>query len=474
LIQVGNFLQDIMRRFLTSQQRRFAIKLLGIGLVVAIVYEMRLIAIYLRRVLRQPRLIDPRIIAKADTSEKIQECGYRIALANLQGGIETRHLADGREFSVLCAGIRNFREPWARDFGFASYGLLAAGQLDTAREGLELFFHLQRDTGQFPVKIHSTSIVDRYIHSLFDREQPIYNPIKPKYITAHNTISLDGNCLIVISAMRHATHTGDDSILEKNWQGLKQAIDWLNGHAAEDGLLQQSAFTDWADSVGRTGRILYTNVLYWKALHELALAAKRLGYTDDHAFYSAKAQGIHDSVQDHFWRPDLGFFVTGEDYEILSSSGNTLAVAWGLANEEQSQIILDSMAEFKMADPVPTQVTHIPYPIGLIAIENRLGGIASYHTQAAWLWLGAWHIIALARSGRIDEAEELLQRAATAIVRDGVVHEVYGQDGSPLSTLWYTSEAPLTWNAGMLVYAYHVVYEAKNESEKLATLGQDC
>ncbi len=464
-----------MRKILTSNQRRFAIKILGMGLIVAILYELWLVATYLKRVFSQPRLIDPRYIAEAKTPAQMKECGYRIALTNLQGGIETRHLADGQKFSVLCAGIRNFREPWARDFGFASYGLLAAGETATAREGLELFFHLQRDTGQFPVKIHSTSILDRYIHSLFDREQPIYNPIQPKYITAHNTVSLDGNCLIVISAMRYATHTGDDSILATHWHKLKQAVAWLNGHArADDGLLHQLAFTDWADSVGRTGRILYTNVLYWKALHELAFAAERLGYMEDHAFYKAKAQGIHDAVQNYFWRPDLGFFITSEDYELLSSSGNTLAVAWGLADMEQSQIILDKMAEFGMADPVPTQVTHAPYPINLIAIENRLGGIASYHTRAAWLWLGAWHIIALARSGRLDEAEELLQRAANAIVRDGVVHEVYGQDGNHLSTLWYTSEAPLTWNAGMLVYAYHVVYEVKNEEDKLATLGKDC
>ncbi|MCZ7668422.1 MAG: hypothetical protein M5U34_15120 [Chloroflexi bacterium] len=68
-----------------------------------------------------------------------------------------------------------------------------------------------------------------------------------------------------------------------------------------------------------------------------------------------------------------------------------------------------------------------------------MGGIGEYHTRAAWLWLGAWHIIALARSGRIAEAETILQRAAEAIVRDGVVHEVYGPTGAHLSTFWYTS-----------------------------------
>jgi hypothetical protein len=58
--------------------------------------------------------------------------------------------------------------------------------------------------------------------------------------------------------------------------------------------------------------------------------------------------------------------------------------------------------------------------------------------------------------GRFDEAETLLFRISDLIVRDGAVHEVYTQNGRYLSTFWYTSEAPLTWSAGMVVYAYRV------------------
>jgi hypothetical protein len=76
------------------------------------------------------------------------------------------------------------------------------------REGLEAFLSNQRFTGQFPVKIHSTNIVDRYLHSFLKREQPNQTPIKPKYITAHNTISLDGNALLVIAALNYAGSTG--------------------------------------------------------------------------------------------------------------------------------------------------------------------------------------------------------------------------------------------------------------------------
>jgi hypothetical protein len=152
----------------------------------------------------------------------------------------------------------------------------------------------------------------------------------------------------------------------------------------------------------------------------------------------------------------LGYYVTNQVFDNLSSSGNLLAIAWGLTTPEQAHAILDNMNKFDMAYPVPTQVVHRAYPDKFIALENRLGGIANYHTSAAWLWLGAWHVIALTRMGRLAEAETLLYRISKAIVRDGAVHEVYGPDGYYLSTFWYTSEAPLTWSAGMVVYAYHV------------------
>lgn len=408
--------------------------LLTAVLITSLLYSLWRVLRYLHRVWQRPIL--PAI------SYDLALDGYAIALANLRGGIEKRPLADGTEKLVLCAGVRNFREPWARDFGFASYGLMAAGEVQAVKEGLELFLLTQRPSGQFPVKIHSTGIVDRYIHSLFNRQQPIHAPIKPKYVTAHRTISLDGNALIVIAALNYIAVSGDTAFAETHRPQLEQAVAWLEEHGdADDGLLSQGAYTDWADSVGRRGKILYTNVLYWKALHGL-------GFVE-------KAERVKTAVNAHFWRDDLGYFVTSKKHEMLSSDGNLLAIAWGLATPAQADQILNRMDAFGMADPVPTQVTNEAYPNKLIAIENRLGGIGHYHTHAAWLWLGGWHVVALARAGRKAEAQAMFQRASAAIVRDGVVHEVYDRDGDYLSTRWYTSEAPLTWSAGVLVYAYH-------------------
>jgi len=379
----------------------------------------------------------------------------QIASTDLRAGIEKRYLPDGQQKHVLCAGMRNFREPWARDFGFASFGLIELNEFLVTRETLEVFLLYQKPDGQFPVKVHSTNMLDRYLHSLFGRQQPIDLPIRPKYVTAHNTISLDGNALMVIAALLYLRRFDDEFFCHENWPALKKGLEWLEMHAlGDDDLLHQGAYTDWADSVSRVGIVLYTNVLYWKALHDFADVAIKYGYEEDQSLFAVKASRVRSAINTQLWRKDLGYYITSTEFKLLNSDGNLLAVAWGLATKQQSHAILDSMQRLGMADPVPTQVTDQPYGSKFIAIENRLGGIPHYHTLAAWLWLGGWHVVALVRTGRMAEAKNLLDRIDQLLVRDGVVHEVYGSDSRPLKSFWYSSEAPLTWNAGVVVFAH--------------------
>jgi len=410
---------------------------------------------YWRRLLGLPPLVKTMQEGRVEAHLSQREKAIQIGSANLRAGIEKRTLPDGQRKAVLCAGMRNFREPWARDFGFASFGLIELNELRATRETLEVFFLNQTEDGQFPVKIHSTNVLDRFLISLFGRQQPIDPPLRPKYVTAHNTVSLDGNALLVIAALHYLRMLEDKSFCDQHWHGLKMGLAWLEEHAlGEDDLLSQGAYTDWADSVSRVGQVLYTNVLYWKALQDLAKVAIKYDYDEDHIEFAAKAARVKLAINDAFWREDLGYYITSSQFDLFNSDGNLLAVAWGLASQNQANAILDNMNLMGMANPVPTQVTDQPYGSQYIAIENRLGGIAHYHTLASWLWLGAWHVVALVRRGRLDEARELLDRMDYLIVRDGVVHEVYGQDGRPLKSFWYSSEAPLTWSAGVFVFAH--------------------
>lgn len=423
---------------------------------------------YLSGILRQPRLMPWTILSKPEEFETQEALALFIASENLRAGVHTRRLKNGQYREILHAGYRNFRESWARDFGFACYGLIALEQYDTVRQTLEAFFWYQTSDGQLPVKLHSLDFVTRYFHSFLGREQSTEGVLRAKYISAHGAPSLDGQAILVISALTYAQKTKNVEFIKTYWGSLISAMTWLENHKYhdQDVLLDQQSFADWADSVARRGHVHYTNVLYWKALLEIAHAAESMNMTAHTDFYKDQADLVGKAIQQRFWRDELGYFVTSDTLPQLSSDGNLLAIAWGLATPQQAESILHHMELAGMASPVPTRVSSTPYPRELIAIENVLAGVANYHTEAAWLWLGSWHVIALVKSGNLPKAEELLARLSTVIVRDKQIHEVYGPNGDPLTSIWYKPESPLTWNAGMFIYACRCFEEANTHALK--------
>jgi glycogen debranching enzyme len=423
---------------------------------------------YLFGILRRPRLSSKAILLGEQEFDDEEAIAIFIAAESLRSGIQPRRLTTHGSKEILHAGYRNFSESWARDFGFAAFGLLMLKHYNPVKETLEAFFHHQTSMGQLPVKLHSVGVVTRFLHSFFGREQPNELMLKPKYISGHGAPSLDGQALLVIAALAYTQETGNTRFLEEHWGKLGAAMHWLENYrklASEDPLLHQGAFADWADSIARHGRVLYTNVVYWKALSEMAIAATRLNLHQEAVDYFVQAENVRRAINRHFWKPNLGYFVTSDELSQLSSDGNLLAIAWGLTKREQAESILKVMERARMAEPVPTRVTYPSYPRHLVALENLLGGMGNYHTDASWLWIGAWHVIALVKVGHLEEAQKLVTRILRVIVQDRQVNEVHAPNGKPLSSMWYTPEAPLTWNAGMIVYACYL-FENRRQEER--------
>ncbi|HSL47090.1 MAG TPA: glycoside hydrolase family 15 protein [Anaerolineales bacterium] len=425
---------------------------------------------YLFGILRRPRLLSTAILLGQEEFENEEALGLFIAAESLRSGIQPRRLTHTVSKEIVHAGYRNFSESWARDFGFAAYGLLALKQYNPVKETLESFLWHQTRDGQLPVKLHSVDVVTRFLHSFFGREQPNELLLKPKYISGHGAPSLDGQALLVIAALAYSEQSGNIRFLQNHWAELRLAMRWLENYrkgTENDPLLHQGAFADWADSIARHGRVLYTNVVYWKALSEMAIAATRLNMQQEAVYYFVQAENVVRAINKRFWRADLGYFITSDTLTQLSSDGNLLAIAWGLAKRQQAESILKVMENARMAEPVPTRVTHPAYPRKLIALENLLGGMATYHTSASWLWIGAWHVIALSRTGHLEQAEKLVDRILNVIVEDRQVNEVHAPNGKPLASMWYTPEAPLTWNAGMVIYACRIFESKRQEEHKL-------
>jgi hypothetical protein len=69
----------------------------------------------------------------------------------------------------------------------------------------------------------------------------------------------------------------------------------------------------------------------------------------------------------------------------------------------------------------------------------------------------------------MEAAQKLVKRILNVIVQDRQVNEVHAPNGKPLSSMWYTPEAPLTWNAGMIIYACHIFESKRQEEQNLLT-----
>ena len=427
---------------------------------------------YFHTILKQPKLVSKAVFSNLDDFDSEEARAFFITAENIRAGFELRHLKNGEHRYILHAGYRNFRESWARDFGFAAFGLLALEEYDVVRDTLAAFFLYQAQDGRLPVKLQSMGVFSRYLHTLFGREQSTSPILTPKYVTGHGSSSLDGQALLIIAAAQDAIQRSDYEFVTLNWDILRRAVRWLESktRSVDHPLLFQRAYADWADSVDRHGIGLYTNVLYWKALGLMAQLANKLNFPEDGDNYRVLADKVRTAIQDILWMPNSGYYASTDTLNQFSSAGNLLAVAWGLATQDQGNSILDFLKRNGLADPVPTQVAYPPYPNKLIAVENRIGGLGIYHTDGAWLWIGAWHAIALAKYGRKKEARDVLAAIAGIIVRDQQVHEVYRTDGQPLSNFWYKSEAPLTWSAGMVIYAYKIVGEYFDETTDLKHL----
>jgi glycogen debranching enzyme len=405
--------------------------------------------------------------AHLDEYEHEERNALVIAAENVITAIEERRLPSGDQKLVVNAGMRNFREPWARDFGFAIHGLLELKEFEAARETLETFLEFQTPQGQFPIKVHSTGVIERTVFAILGRPQSIKKPLRPQYLSGNRTLSLDGNALLVSALIDYVQISGDAKFLKAYWPNLKRALLWLQTFAPDaDRLLSQQPYSDWADSIARSGKILYTNVLYWKAVQDMARVAGDLGRSRDNHFYQRWADELSRSLKSYFWDAQRGYLVTSQEFSNLNASGNLMAICFGCVEPEKGNLILNKLAEYKMADPVPTKPVNFGYPRKRIALYAKLGRFPDYHVDAAWLWLGSWHVIALTRLNRLQEAGDLLKKIAHVIVRDKAVYEVYTPEGRYFSNFWYTSEAPLTWSAAMVLYAFHEFHRYWHQAQK--------
>lgn len=346
------------------------------------------------------------------------------------------------------AGRHHFVDLWARDSLFASLGANSSGQYLLAKKTIESFLTYQRSDGLIPYRIQrSPTSLAKY------RGRPSYFSVPRANFRSRQSggIVPDGGVMAVIAAAAYQQSHYDASALAGWYPKLVAAMDWYDGRF-QGALVREWFLCEWTDAVLKAGKVLYTNVLYWKALGDMAQLATKARHASSATLFRARQTRIGELLQQTFWNG--AFFSDWVDWkrqDYFATFPNMLAIIFGLANRRQSELILrrakGMWRGFTLASSAPA------YPFWRIPLLQYFSGVPDYHNGLLWLQPGILYASALHTAGDTAEARRILAKIGEKIEKDNGVFEVYEKNGQPLQRFFYQAEEPFAWSAGLFLWA---------------------
>jgi glycogen debranching enzyme len=353
------------------------------------------------------------------------------------------------------AGETHFSDVWLRDSCFASIGALCLNDTAIVKQALTKIMDNMKDDGQCPLRIGEIYFMLKYF-KCSGPQGPTY--IEDKYIS----IPVDSNALFIIVAYHYILSTNDDVFLKSHYNNIKKALDWYGQHL-DNHLVIEGPYAGWADSVKKTGHVLYTNSLYCFAIHCISELAKRLCNKNDELNYNELYQKTKTRFNEVFWNGSyLNDWVNlNITKDHLSIDGNALAILFDLIDQEKQQRIADEVLKRSMITPYGIKSVDRPYSWKDGYFPFLFVGLKDYHNGLNWLWLSAIASMALAKAKKSDSAIDLMRNVSNVILKYKTVYEVYTKEGRPVNRLFYKSERGFAWSAGCFIWSYSALFGNK-------------
>ncbi|HLJ45973.1 MAG TPA: glycoside hydrolase 100 family protein [Bryobacteraceae bacterium] len=284
------------------------------------------------------------------------------------------------------------------------------------------------------------------------------------------------------------------SQVQPDLPSIRAILRWYESQDVDhSGLLSMQEGSDWQDLFCTRGKGLYLNCLYVLALQAAARAAAKAEPSDT-AAWLLRAEHVGDEINRYFWYrgdgdmlrhishtfsteskqaqdalgrrrwlpvkrrlvderyylPYLGFRAAGEWFDCL---GNLLAVLSGVANAEQSAVILDFIHRQKL-NTYPLPALFPPVEPGDADWRDYYGMLNvphHYHNGGIWPFIGGFYVAALVHSGRASEARESLARLEEL---NAAGHFNEWHSGLTAEPMGVEHQA---WSAGMYLFAAECV-----------------
>lgn len=355
----------------------------------------------------------------------------------------------------IYAGPQKHKQYWARDGFIASFGSCVRKDFNHVKKNLELFKKYQRGDGHIPARVeenfHALTVLDIGIKR--SKPKALHRQTQP---WASEVV--DSNPWYIISTCNYIEESGDTLWLKRNKGSLKKAADWLVHRLDNKTLVTEGFIGNWSDAIFKSGNVLYTNVLTWKALDWLGSLLKgELGRD-----YLRKAKEIREAIQDNFWDEKKGYFIDwiskrSRKYKHFASDGNLLAVFFDLAAEDQAKRIFKFIDTHNL-NRVPVQTIY-PKLIWWNSLLNKLI-FPMYRPTNTFTWWGCVSAVSRLKINDFEGSLEDIIAISKIILDHGYCPEVVRPNGKEVSLFYWESEKQIAWTAGMFIYAYNEVKKA--------------
>jgi glycogen debranching enzyme len=360
------------------------------------------------------------------------------------------------EGSGIVASIDHFDDFWARDSFYASWGLLEEGEYEMVKSNLNLFVRHQKKDGQIARRIDRFYVTLHYLGIGAKRKKP-----KPMFAGAHLYPALDPNILFIITSHRYVTKTNDHDFLQKHFDAIYRAMQWLEKYE-RNSFLNEGPLANWMDTVIKRGAVLYTNVLYSEALKSFAELCSLLDKTALTENYTKKKKELAKRINDEFWNGShyVDWIDKGKKYNFFSTDGNVLAMLFGISSQEQNAKIIRQIEKAWM-DIIPMRTNHPGYPRWRVCFWMYFRGTPGYQNNyASWLWLGSVYAVALYRNDYKKKALKIHELIAKKITEYKAVYETYAPDGTPYKGWCWKCTKSFAWSAGLFLWADSILPKA--------------
>ncbi len=316
-------------------------------------------------------------------------------------------------------GERNwdYRYTWIRDASFSVYSLLGLGYTEEAEAyGAWLMerIHESVGTGSGPLKIMyrvdgSSDLVEETLDHLAG-----YRGSYPARVGngAADQLQLD-----IYGEAMHGIYLADTHGLQLphvGWTQVAQMLDWVcdNWDTPEEGI--------WETRGGRKD-FTYGRFMCWVALDRGIRLAQLRGRPASIERWIQQRDAIYEQIMARGWHPERGAFVQHYDDDVLDASLLLMPLLGFVAPRDPRWLsTLDEMDEELVSDSLVYRYNPSASPDGLQGSEGTFT-LCSF-----------WYVDALARSGRLVEAELVFEKMLTYANHVGLYAEEIGLTGEQL------------------------------------------